>query len=122
MPTTKLVAHQYVCIRAIEAVLAQITQRFTPAVIYRISSVNLPNSTTDKAWKVKGKLLRFSTVNDTDGELQTSFSCTLQLRQLLGIWEPVTFKLVLEGWTYNGELACSCTYNILVSWIVKGTR
>ncbi|MEK7075974.1 MAG: hypothetical protein AAB948_04250 [Patescibacteria group bacterium] len=122
MPTTKIVAHQYICIRAIEAVLAQITPEFTPAVAYRISSINLPRSATTKVWKVNGKLLRFSTVKDTEGKLQTSFSCTLELRKLLGLWEPVTFNLVLEGWTYKGAFACSCTYNILIRWIVKKTR
>ncbi|MEK7651808.1 MAG: hypothetical protein AAB351_01180 [Patescibacteria group bacterium] len=115
----KIVARQYVCIRAIEALLLQITQRFTPGVAYRVSSMDIPSSASSTAERIKGKVLKFSTVKDTNGKFEVSFSCTLQLYRILGLWNPASFKLSLNGEDYEGSFGASSTYNILVQDVIK---
>ena len=121
MATTKIVAHQYVSIRALEAVLLQLTLRFIPAVWYRVSHINLRNPANNEHASIRGKLLRFSTVSDTDGKAEVGFHCTINMsRTPFGrLWDPTSFELTLEGETYEGSFASSVTYNILVDLMRK---
>ncbi|MHB8871130.1 MAG: hypothetical protein ACYC5G_01575 [Candidatus Doudnabacteria bacterium] len=122
MPTTKIMAHQYVCIRALEAILSQLTLGFAPASWYRVLHTNLRNQTNNKHVSIRGKLLKLSTVSDGNGKLEVGFYCTIELRTLLGLWDPSQFKLLLEGETYEGSFASSATYNIIVSSMHKLPR
>jgi len=115
MASTKLVAHQYVCIRALEAVLVRITEGFTPDVAYRVSSVNLTGRASQKEHKLRGKLIKFPLYVDGGTISETTFSCTIKLWNVLGLWHPNTMELHLGGQRYTATLMASMrNYNMVV--------
>lgn len=119
MATTKLVAHQYVCIRALEAVLLQVTERFTHDVAYRVSSVDLTGTVTQEEHKLKGKVMKFSTYVDEKRRFKAAFSCTIKLWKVLGIWYPITMGLRLGNQRYTVLFQVSSTYNMIVQELIK---
>ena len=117
--TTKIVAHQYVCIRALEAVLLQVTERFTPDVAYRVSSVNLTGTANQEEHKLKGKVMKFSTYVDENKKFEAAFSCTIKLWKVLGLWYPITIELRVGNQWYTALFQVSSTYNMIVQELKK---
>lgn len=116
MASTKLVAHQYVCIRALEAILAQINEEFGTSVTYRIESVNLPETADDtRLHVIKGKLLSFQTEEAQGrkyGKFKITFSCWIRLYKLLTVWQPSDFEFSINEDRFVGYIGASSTYEI----------
>ncbi len=117
--TTKIVAHQYVCIRALEAALLRITEGFTPDVAYRVSSVDLTGKVIQEEHKLKGKVMKFSTYVDEKKKFEAAFSCTIKLWKVLGIWHPITMDLRLGNQWYTALFQVSSTYNMIITQLTK---
>lgn len=119
MATTKLVAHQHACLRALEAVLLQITERFTPDVAYRVSSVNITGVVHQEKHELKGKVMKFSTYVDEKGRFEAAFSCTIKLWNVFGLWTPITMKMRLSNQRYTARFQVSSTYNMIVQELTR---